>query len=370
MTVINDYDNYLRIALESAWGTPPSDSLGHFATLVSLPSTIQQITEMAVPQGERVGTRSANVQKPVRGRRHSEGGLETFFRPDTGGMLLWGAIGGTEAISNKLTWSHDPTVDAAVAVGTGTRKRHVIRPSKVLPSFTIQDFKGSQVLGVPKAYQFPGMRIDGFTISWDATDDTGLIRLAYPRLIGKSYGLGTGDLIGIVSVSPSEFQPIPSWKPTLSKNTVQETNIMTFEGTLANNVARVKSSVGSREDQDQNAGTLAFTGSFTRFLVDGGTTEDYFGYAENATPIRFIIEIVGENLIETVSTVPYYDGIILHMPCMIPGHPVRGERDGYEIETIPFTAYHDPGTGGFPSIGGPLEVIVYNDVADYATIAA
>ncbi len=369
MTVINDYDNYMRIALESAWGTPPADSGGRYATMVAMPSTIQQITELAVPQGERVGTRSQNVQRPVRGRRHSEGGIETYWRPDTGGLMLLGAVG-VETMSNKLTWSYDPAVDAAAALGIGTRKRHVIRVAKTLPSFTVQDFKGSQVSGVSKAYQFPGMRIDGFTISWDATDDTGLIRVNYPRLVGKSYGAGEADLVGKVSVFPTEFQPLPAWKPTLSKNAVQETNIMTFEATLASNIARVKASVGSREDQDQNAGTLAFTGSFTRFLVDGGSTEDYFALAENATPIRFIAEIVGENVIETVSTVPYYDGLIIHMPCMIVGHPVRGERDGYEIETIPFTAYEDPGTGGFARIGGPLELVVWNDIADYTTIAA
>jgi hypothetical protein len=336
-------DGQVTTLVQGASGTP-------YRMMRTMPSGITQISERAVPTGEVLGSRDANIQKPVPGRRHSEGGVSTFWRSDIGALLMLGALG-AESVDGGTVWS-EPVPTATLT----TRKRHRIRCNDplALPSFTIDDFKGSQVGGVSKAYRFGGMTVDGWTLRYDATDDTGLLQVEY-RFMGKSFGTVISDLVAKATVlGASGLLPVASWTPLVQEAGVNDSKILSLELAFANNAARVKSGVRSREDQDRNPGARTLTGTLVRILPDTDS-EGFAQFSENSATLDMLIGIQGHTILEINGGTTYYDGLDIHMPSvMIMGFPVRSDRDGYMIETVNFTAYRND------AINGPLEMFAYN----------
>lgn len=332
MPLVQAYKDFIRVGKESAWGTVATA----FQDIRARPWDFQNRPTRAFPEGERVGVRDMDTTRSVPGRRFSEGNMPTYWRPDTGGLMLLAAMG-SEVVA----------ADPGTAV---SRKKHTIRCADFPPSLTVQNFQGAKVAGVDQAYEHKGVTVDSFTINWDATDDAGILEISY-RMIGLY-----GERIAKPAFAPSAWSVTPNWSAALERDSVANCRIQQMSLTFENNVARVKAGCGTRDDQDRQLGGRRVSGTMT-FIYDDETEYDLF---EGAGEEDISIVFTDTHFIETVTAVDYFGGLELHMPHFCFAEYTREERDGYKTQRIGFRAYRDD------TIGGPMEAIVYNDEAAYA----
>lgn len=332
---------YLRLGKETTWGTPATT----FFDMRVRNFQMTQISARAESQNRAVGKRSANTLRPVPGRRHSEGQWETDWIADTGGLLALLALGSETVVA-----------DPATAI---TRKKHTARKALRPPSATVQAFDGSQVASVNKAYQYAGVDLARLTLSYQTTEDEGVLTASY-QVMGKSYGTGTADLVNTVTFSPSAMLHIAAWKPSLLRAAVADTKVRSFEINIDTGLTRQKSGAGTQEDQGHVFTVLAVAGQITREMNDVNS-EDIMALAESITPQALLIQMTGHTFIETVTAVSYYDGLDINIPeMMVMGAPIRSEADGLMIETFNFVGYDEAANPA-----APIEIITYNDKPAY-----
>lgn len=337
MATIAEFNNLLTVALEAVRGTP---SAGPFLTAYTQPTQIQPIMPKITPTGEHVGTPDVHPQPSVPGRRHSAGTFDTILRTDTFGLFMKSALG-TDTV-------------AVAPAGALVRKAHTLRCADIPPSMTLQDFKGARVASAERAYQYPAMDIQSFTIRWDWSDDTGVITVAY-QVLGYWY-----TLIAKPTAAFSEDDLlIPSWSPTIKKDGAGDSRLLNFTLTFNRAVERVRASAGTQDDQDHNFNERQVTFSFDRYM-DTTESEVYAGLAMEPTTVDLLVEAPGQTFIENVGGADYYDGFDLHLPkAEIIGFPPRTGQNGMMVESVSGRARRDD------TIGGPIEIVVYNDIAAY-----
>jgi hypothetical protein len=287
------------------------------------------------PDGERTGTRDLDTMKSVEGRRFASGSVPTWFRPDTGGLMLLSALG-TETVT---------TLPGAAV----NRKKHAIRCADAPPSLVMQNFRGARVAGVDKAYEHKGVSIDTIDITWDATNDTGSLDFTY-GLIGLY-----GQRINKPPRQFSDYVHQAAWNAVVYRNGVANAKVQGMTAQFANSVARIKAAVGSQDDQDRQYGSRSFRGSMT-LIYDDETEYDLF---EDAGEEDIRIVFTDENKIENVSATDYFGGLEIVIPKFSYATFQRVNVDGYYGQEIGFRAYHDD------TIGGPVEFDVYNAMGAY-----
>jgi hypothetical protein len=297
-------------------------------SLINAPSRV-------FPDGEKVGQRDLDTMKSVKGRRFGSGSIPTWFRPDTGGLMVLAALG-----------SEVVTASPSAAL---YRKKHQIRCADMSPSLVVDNFRGAVVSSADKAYEHKGMSIDTLDITWDATNDTGSLDFTY-GMIGRY-----GSRIDKPPKQFSDWVHQAAWNAVVYRNGTQSAVVQSMRGQFANNVARIKAGVGSQDDQDRQFGGRTFRGTMTLIYTDE-TEYDLFE-ASGEESIRIVW--TDENLIETVSAVDYYGGLELVIPRFEYSTFQRQMVDGYYAQEIGFRAVHDD------TIGGPLEIDVYNAMAAY-----
>lgn len=287
------------------------------------------------PDGERTGTRDLDTMKSVEGRRFASGSVPTWWRPDTGGLMLMAALG-------------SETVSAAPS-GAVVRKKHVVRAADMPPTLVMQNFRGARVASVDKAYEHKGVSVDTIDITWDATDDTGSLDFTYGLI--ALYGAR-------IDKPPRQFSDVvhqAAWDAVVYRNGVQNGKVQGMTAQFANSVARVKAAVGSQDDQDRQYGGRSFRGTLT-LIYEDETEYDLF---EDAGEEDIRIVFTDENKIENVGGTDYFGGLEIYMPRFSYSTFQRTNVDGYYGQEIGFRAYHDD------SIAGPVEFTVYNAMGAY-----
>jgi hypothetical protein len=294
------------------------------------PWSLRNVLTRAVPDGERVGSRDLDSQPSVPGRRYAQGDIPTYSRMDTLGLLLLGALG-------------SETVAAYPALAP-VRKRHQIRCANRPPSFVIQNFMGAVEAGVDKAYENKGCRVNRFTLTWDTTNDTHLLDFTYNIIGLKGARVPKGEF------QASDWKALPSWNAVINRNGVAAARVQELTATFENGVARVKSGVGSQDDQDQQIGGRSFRGTLT-LIYDDETEYDLFE-ANGDEDVEIIW--TDTTLIENIAGTDYYGQLRMWIPKFNYFEYGREERDGYYIQRIGFRAYRDE------TIGGPVAFDVMN----------
>lgn len=331
MALIQAYKDFLRVGLETTFGVEAAS----FLDLRARPWSLRNNPTRVYPEGERVGTRDMDSQVSVPGRRWAAGDVPTFWRSDTGPLLLLAALG-AETV-------------AASPVGATTRKKHLVRCADVPPTLTVQNFMGAVSSAAEKAYEHLGCAVDRFTITWNATDDANLLDLTY-SLIGLY-----GQRIAKPSFSPSAWTAMPGWNATVTRGGSSSAKIRELTATFENNVARVKSGVGSRDDQQYQFGGRRFSGTMT-LLYDDETEYDMF---EAGGQEAVVLAFRDTYFIETVTAVDYTGGFDILIPKFTYVDYGREEQDGYYIQRLGFRGTTDSG------IGGPVAFDCYNSHAAY-----
>lgn len=331
MPLSQAYLSFVQAALESSWGTVGTN----FRNLRARATTLRNNPTRAFPEGERVGSRDMDSTPSVPGRRWAQGDIPMFWYPDDGGLMMLASLGAETVAANP--------------VGATTRKKHTIRCADMPPSLSLNNFIGSKVAGVDKAYQNLGMSIDRWTMTWDTTQDGGLLDFTYSVL-----GL-YGQRINKPANTPSQLAPLPSWSAALNRNSVANCRVQGLTMTFENNVARVKAACGSRDDQDRQMGGRRLSGTMT-LIYDDETEYDLF---EGAGTEDIEIVFTDTNVIETITGTPYYGGLTFHIPKFCFLEYGREEVDGYWVQRIGFRGYRDA------TLGGPFEALVYNGEPAY-----
>lgn len=287
------------------------------------------------PDGERTGTRSLDTQASVPGRVFANGQVPTWFRPDTGGMMLLGALGSEVVIA-------DP-------VGATVRKKHTLRCTDLLPSHTLQSFQGQVVTAVDQAMEHLGCMVDTVDINWDASQDADALEAVY-GFIGKR-----GTYIAKPPKQYSDFLVQPTWKTTVTRDGVSTCKVQSMQATLSNGIGRVKGACGTQEDQELVPGGRSFRGTLT-LIYDDETEYQRF---EQAGEESIRITMTDTSIIENVGGTDYYGGVEFWIPRFTYETYNKVEVDGYYAQEIGFRAYHDE------SIGGPVEIDVWNGQLAY-----
>jgi hypothetical protein len=299
------------------------------------PWSFVNIPTRAFPEGERVGTRDIDSQPSVAGRRHGQGDIPMWTRPDVMGLFMLAALGSETVAASPGT--------AAV------RKAHTIRCADLPPSLTLQDFYGAVVSAADKAYEYKGVSIDTLRIAFDATDDQGLLDMTVGAI---------GNFGSLITKPPRQFSdylPQATWNCIIKRNGVASADVQAFTGEFANNVVRVKAGVGSQDDQDRQFGGRTFRGTMTLLYHDETEYNLFLAAGEESVEIVF----TDSYLLETVSATPYYGGLRIWIPRFTYETYRTLDVDGYKAQEIGFRAYRDE------SIGGPVEFDVYNNVPAY-----
>lgn len=331
--------DFLLVGREASWGSGPgaADALGVRAR----PWSLRNMPTRAIPQGERTGTRDLDTQSSVPGRRHTEGDVPMFWRADTGGLFMLAALG-AEAVS-------------AGAVGAAIYKKHHITCADVPPSLYFDSFNGAVEPGTStqKAYRYTGARLNTWNMTWNADDDTGLLDFTF-GFIGK---FGARITKPTITSQFSGLNVVPSWSAVVNRGGIATPDARELSLTFENNNVRVKTGVGSQDDQDLIPGGRRVSGTITYLYRDETEYDMFLNAADEDLEIIF----TGTNLIETVSATPQYDKLRIHIPKATYVDYGKEEIEGnFYVQRIGFRGFHDD------SIGGPLEVDVYNASAAYA----
>lgn len=338
LSLVQANKDFLLTGMESTWGSGPgaADPLG----IRARPWSLANVLARATPEGERIGTRDLDSQESVPGRRYATGDIPAYWRSDTGGLFMLAALGAE-------TVSADP-------VAATTRKKHAIVCADFPPSLYMQSFTGAKepVGGAEKAYQHEGLRLDRFTMNWDPTDDVGLLDFTWTFMGLYGARIAKPVITGLFS----DILVQPSWAATVKRDTVATEVLQGLSLTFENNVARVKSAVGSRDDQQQNPGGRRVSGTLTYIYQ----TELEYDLFEAIGKEELEIIFTGRNFIETVTAVDYYDGIRIHIPQVDYQDYGKEDVDGYYVQRIGFRGFHDD------TIGGPIAIDVWNSLAAYA----
>jgi hypothetical protein len=337
LNLVQPSRDFLLVGREAAWGDGPGAAppLG----LRARPWSLRPVLARVTPDGERVGTRDLDTFQPVPGRRYAQGDIPAYWRADTGGLLLLAALGADTVSSN-------PT-------GAVTRKKHLIRCADLPPSLYMQSFTGSRETSlVEKAYEHRGLRVDRFSMTWDATADTGALDFTWSLLGLHGERIAKPATTGLFSALNVQ----PAWKAVVNRDTATSDVMRGIALTFENNVARVKTGVGSQDDQMQQPGGRRVSGTLTYVYQ----TEAEFDLFEALGTEELEIIFTGVNFIETVTATDYFDGLTLHIPRVDYTDYGKEEVDGYYVQRIGFRGRHDD------TIGGPVEFTVYNSLSAYA----
>lgn len=336
-TLVQTNKDFLIVGREVSWGSGKGSGTGW--GIRARPWSLRNNSARALPEGERIGSRDMDSQASVPGRRYATGDIPAYWRADTGGLFMLAALG-TETV-------------AADPVGALVRKKHAIRCADVPPSLWAHSFTGAiePVGGAERAYEHKGLRLDRFTMNWDATDDTGLLDFTY-TLIGL-YGQRIAKPVTTGLFTDINVQP--SWSAVVNRDTVASEVMRGMTLTFENNVARVKSAVGSRDDQMQQPGGRRVSGTITYIYQNEFEYDLYEALGTEELEIIF----TGVNLIENVAATDYFDGLRIHIPKVTFMDYGKEDVDGYYVQRIGFRGFHDD------TAGGPWELDVFNDQAAY-----
>lgn len=336
MLVQSSFSAALWAARESGgWGVVPADNT--FVHVLARPWSLRPIATRAYPEGERPGTRDLDSTASVQGRRHGEGEIPTLWRPDTGGLFILAALG-SEVVSA------DP-------VGAATRKKHVVTCTDEPPSLTIREFNGQHDPDTDEdiAREHPGMLLDRMRIQWDANDDVGLLALTY-TFIGQF-----GQEIELPTFAPSTYTAQANWKVAITRDSVSYDRLRAIDMTFENGVQRIKTGAGSADDQGGVFGGRRLSGTMTFVYQDETEFRDFLSSVSE----DWVLTFTDENLIETVSSTPYYGGLKIEMPKVTPSEYERTADGAFYIQNVGFRAFHDN------TLGGPTRMTVYNGRGAY-----